>query len=78
MYFLPVHKDLALGGREHAEQHFHQRGFSRAVLPHKRMDFALSDLKVYVVVRHNAAGIHLRDIPCFQDIPLLHNIFPFS
>ena len=75
MYFLSIHKDLSLGGRQHAEQHFHQRGFSRAVFPHQRMDLAFFYTKIDVVVGHNSSRIHLCDIPGFQDIPLLHMIF---
>lgn len=73
MYFLSIHKDLSLGKLQHAEQHFHQRGFSRAVFPHQRMDLAF-----YTKIGRCGWPQLLPDTPLdipLQDIPLLHMIF---
>ena len=73
--FLPLYKNLPFRRRQHAEQHFHQRGFSRAVLSYQRMDFSPSDLQIDVMVGHNAAGIYLGNIPGLKDVSLLHMFF---
>ena len=44
-----------------AEQYFHKRRLACAVFSHKRMDLALSQFQLYVVICQHTVSIHFRD-----------------
>ena len=69
---LSVDPDLARGGLLQAEQHLHQRGFARAVLAHQRVDLALADVEIHILVGGDAVGIHLGDPFHLNDIFFCH------
>ena len=69
---LSVDPDLARGGLLQAEQHLHQRGLSRAVLAHQRVDLALADVEIHILVGGDAVGIHLGDPLHLNDIFFCH------
>ncbi|MPM64468.1 hypothetical protein SDC9_111354 [bioreactor metagenome] len=58
-----------------AEEHTHQGGFTRPVLPQKGEDFTLSDPEGNVVVGHNA-GKALGDMAHFHNVLILHRQSP--
>ena len=73
--FLAVQNDGAAVFGIDAKQALHQRGFSRAVLAHQRMDGTGPDGKGNAVQRLDTREF-LCDIPHFQQCRLLHMRFP--
>ena len=73
----PLDKDFAVGGLLHAEEHLHQGGLARPVLPHEGMDLALLHQEVHPLVGGDAVGVDLVDAPHLNDIfVVLHPLSP--
>ena len=67
LYALAVVEYLAVVQRIYAGDDFYERGFSRAVFAHQRVDFPLFDGETGVVKNRNA-GKALHNIPAFENI----------
>ena len=50
----PVHQHLSLIRLMYPRDHLDQRGFSRSVFSHERVDLALFQPKLHMVQRHHA------------------------
>ena len=75
--FVAFHADLAAVLGIHAGQHLDQRGFSRSVFAHQRMDLTLAQRKVHILQGVDAGEV-FADAAHFQNCAFLHGRFaPF-
>ncbi|MPM54652.1 hypothetical protein SDC9_101431 [bioreactor metagenome] len=70
-HLFPVQPDFTASGLLQTEQHFHQRGFSRAILSHQGVNFPLADVQLNVLIGGNAVGIDLGDVKHPNDVFLV-------
>ena len=71
-----IHPDLTARRLLQTEEHLHERGFAGAVFAHQRVDLALADEQIHILVGSDAVGIHLGDPLHLDNIFLCHEGFP--
>ena len=75
MHFLAIEQDTAAFRLLMAEEYLHKSRFSGAVLAHEAVDLSFPELKVHVLVGHEAVGIYFGNVLHGEnDFRVLHSV----